>query len=182
MTGPAERPYERLRLVPTDGKTARRFVAEHHRHSEPPGFWLFVAGVAVVGVDDLVGVAVAGRPKARALCDGYTIEVVRCCTLGHRNAPSMLYAAVARAAKALGYRRVVTYTLESEPGTSLLACGWRPVGTTRDRNWHTPSRPRLDADLFGASRTPDGRKIRWERRLDEEAPPRHAAITYKGMK
>ena len=160
-----------LRLVPTDVQTARRFVVQHHRHSKVPKRWLFAAGVANGDSDDLVGVAIAGRPVAQELCDGYTLEVTRCCTDGTDNVPSMLYAAMARAAKALGYRRIITYTLESEPGTTLRACGWRPVATTRDRPWHN-SRPRYDTDLFGRPQSPKGRKIRWERRFDEGLPPR----------
>ena len=115
----------------------------------------------------IVGVGIAGRPVSRALADGHTVEVTRVATDGTRNACSMIYGALCRAAKALGYRRAITYTLESEPGTSLRASGWRPDGktTTERRTWHSPSRPRVTIDLFGNRRTPPGAKIRWVKQL-----------------
>lgn len=75
--------------------------------------------------------------------DGWTLEVNRCCTDGTPNACSMLYAACWRATRALGYRRLITYTLTSEPGTSLKAAGWKVIGQTKGRSWDTPSRPRV---------------------------------------
>ena len=161
-----------LRLVPTDVQTARRFVAQHHhRHSKVPKRWKIAAGVADGDSDDLVGVAIAGRPVAPELRDGYTMEVVCRCTSDAANAPLMLYAAVARAAKALGYKRVVTYAPESGPGTTLRASGWRPVATTGDRPWHN-NRKRYGVDQAGRARTPPGRKARWERRFDEGSLPK----------
>ena len=92
-----------LRLVPITRKEAREFVARHHRHSQPHVTERFQVGLT--NGAGLVGVAVAGLPSARLLCDGATIEITRLCTLGDRNAASMLYGAMLRAAKALGYRR-----------------------------------------------------------------------------
>lgn len=115
----------RLTLAPIDLRTAREFVQQHHRHNKPPHAWKFGVGVTVDG--ELVGVAVAARPAARALDDGRTIEVARTCTDGSRNANSMLYGAIWRAARALGYVRGVTYTQAGESGSSLLAAGWRRV-------------------------------------------------------
>ena len=97
----------------------------------------------------------AGRPVARMLDDGYTLEVTRCCTLGDKNASSMLYGAIRRAAKALGYKKCITYTLESESGISLKASGWTHVSDVRGRSWTTPSRPREDNH-------PLDNKRRWE--------------------
>jgi hypothetical protein len=96
--------------------------------------------------DGVVGVAIVGRPVARGLDDGWTAEVLRVCTLGAQNACSLLYAACWRACRAMGYRKLITYTLKSEPGTSLRAAGWRVVGEVTRRSWHTPSRPRVDRD------------------------------------
>jgi hypothetical protein len=131
-----------LRLVPVDWQTARQFCQSWHRHhpSPPPGH-KFRVGVAADDV--LVGVAIVGRPTARAFDDGLTVEVNRTVTDGHRNANSMLYGAVARAAFALGYRRVITYTEEGESGASLRAAGYRVVALRPARaGWNTPSRPR----------------------------------------
>lgn len=80
---------------------------------------------------------------------------VRLCTDGTRNAASFLLGRAARATFALGYRRLGTYTLASESGTSLVAAGWRLVGEVRGRSWNTRSRPRVDRHP-----TPD--KLRWE--------------------
>jgi hypothetical protein len=96
-----------------------------------------------------------GRPVARHFDDGYTAEVTRCCTDGTPNACSKLYAAAARAAKALGYRRLITYTLKSEPGTSLKAAGWRVVWEVKGRTWSCKSRPRVD-------KAPTEDKLLWE--------------------
>nr|WP_236652145.1 XF1762 family protein [Streptacidiphilus neutrinimicus] len=84
-----------------------------------------------------------GRPVARHLDDGQTLEVTRTCSDGVRNANSLLLGAAWRAARALGYTRLVTYTQAEESGASLRAAGWRVVARRPPRpGWHTPSRPR----------------------------------------
>ena len=83
----------------------------------------------------MCGAAMVGRPVSRYLDDGMTLEVNRCCTDGTRNACSMLYGAATRAAKALGYRRIITYTLQSEPGTSLKASNWICDGEAGGVRW-----------------------------------------------
>jgi hypothetical protein len=154
-----------LILRPIRLRAARAFVAAHHRHSRPPRGWLF--GVALERDGELVGVAIAGRPLARGLDDGATIEVTRSCVLeGQRNANSRLYGAICRAAAALGYRSAVTYTLELEGGASLLAAGFRrdgePLG---EQTWARPSRPRYASDLWGEALVPAGDRQRWRRDL-----------------
>lgn len=154
----------RLRLVPISLADARRFVGEHHRHNLPPVGWKF--GVAVEADSEIVGVAIAGRPVARMLDDGATLEVIRTCTDGTQNANSMLYGAVARAAKALGYKTLYTYTLTEETGASLKAAGWeRDADVPAAASWSVPSRPRIQTDLFGNDRRPPGPKVRWIKRL-----------------
>lgn len=133
-----------LTVVPMTLREANTFVERHHRHSVPPRGMKFAIGAA--DGDEVVGVAIVGRPVARALDDGWTAEVLRVCTLGARNACSMLYAACWRACRAMGYRKLVTYTLKTEPGTSLKAAGWNIVGEVTKRSWDTPSRPRVDRD------------------------------------
>lgn len=115
------RPY----VVPITLAQAKAFIAEHHRHNKPPVGWKFGCGLRLDGV--LVGVATAGRPVARHYDDGLTLEVNRTCTDGTRNANSMLYGAIWRAAKAMGYRRCITYTQHDESGASLRAAGWVKV-------------------------------------------------------
>ena len=132
-----------LYLAPVTLKEAFRFIRVHHRHHRPPQGGYFAVGVARQG--DVVGVAVVGRPVARELCDGWTAEVTRVCVLeDNPNACSKLYAACWRAARAMGYRRLVSYVLREEPGTSLLAAGWRCVGSAGGGSWNRPSRPRVD--------------------------------------
>lgn len=141
-----------LRLVPVDLPTAQGFVADHHRHHRPPVGHKFSIGVA--NDDDvLAGVICVGRPVARSFDDGLTLEVNRSATDGTSNANSMLYAAAWRAAKALGYRRLITYTQAGESGASLRAAGWRIVAELPPRRgWTTPSRPREDRGVDGIPR------------------------------
>lgn len=132
----------RLALCPLTLREANAFVQLHHRHHKPVRGCICVVGCEHEG--EVCGVAIIGRPLARMLQDGYTAEVTRLCTDGTRNACSILYAASWRATRALGYRKLITYTLKSEPGTSLQAAGWRIVGEVERRSWHRPSRPRVD--------------------------------------
>lgn len=144
----------RLHLVPVDWATAREFCRMWHRsHRRPPAGHKFSIGVANEA-DVLVGVAIVGRPVSRWRDDGQTLEVVRSITDGTPNANSMLYGACARAAFALGFTRVGTYTQAGESGSSLRAAGWRVVAERPARGgWTTPSRPRDDHGVSGIART-----------------------------
>jgi hypothetical protein len=145
----------RLRIVPVTFRQAVVFIAEHHRHHRPPRGMKFAVGVS--DGRGLVGVATVGRPVARHLDDGSTLEVTRTCTCQVPNANSMLYGAMWRAARALGYTRMLTYTQEGESGSSLRAAGLVRVAELRPRpGWHTPSRPRMDMGADRIART------RWE--------------------
>lgn len=115
----------RLEIVPITFRAACAFVAHLHRHNKPPVGHKFSIGLNLGHC--LVGVAMAGRPVARSFDDGFTLEVNRTCTDGTPNANSMLYGAVWRCAKAMGYRRAITYTQAAETGASLRAAGWRKV-------------------------------------------------------
>jgi tRNA A37 N6-isopentenylltransferase MiaA len=97
-----------LRTVPVTFAQACQFLADWHRHHQPPRGHKFSLGVAEAEI--LVGVAIVGRPVARMLDDGLTLEVTRVATDSSRNACSLLYAAAWQASKALGYRRLITYT------------------------------------------------------------------------
>lgn len=114
-----------LTIKPITLREAKEFIAQHHRHNKPPTGWKF--GIGLVVADQLVGVATAGRPVARHYDDGLTLEVNRTCTDGTRNANSMLYGAIWRAGKAMGYARCITYTQHDECGASLRAAGWVKV-------------------------------------------------------
>lgn len=140
-----------LDLIPVTFQQAAAFVQEHHRHHSRPVGHKFSVGVADGHL--IVGVIITGRPVARHLDDGQTLEVTRCCTDGTPNVASMLYGAAWRAAKALGYRRLITYTHADEPGTSLRAAGWQVFAERPARKgWTTPSRPRSDRAYTGTPR------------------------------
>lgn len=140
-----------LDLVPVSFGDACAFVAAHHRHHQPPVGHKFSVGVACDQV--LVGVAIVGRPIARGYDDGRTLEVTRVATDCTAHAASMLYAAAWRATKALGYRRLVTYTQHGESGASLRAAGWTVIAERPPRpGWNVPSRPRQLRGTEGVQR------------------------------
>jgi hypothetical protein len=133
---------------------AAAFVSQHHRHHTPPIGHLFSIG-AYRG-DGLVGVVMVGRPVARGRDDGLTAEVTRLCVLdAEPNACSFLYGKAARAALAMGFRRIGTYTLARESGASLRAAGWIVISEVKGRSWDTPSRRRID-------KHPTENKLLWE--------------------
>jgi L-amino acid N-acyltransferase YncA len=143
-----------LELVPLTITEGKAFVTRVHRHHPAPAGAMFAIGAAQNG--EVVGVVMVGRPVSRVLAvDDYTAEVTRLASTGERNVCSLLYAAAWRACRAMGYRRLITYTLATEPGTSLRAVGFREVGRVPGRSWDTPSRPRVD-------RHPTVDKLRWE--------------------
>lgn len=143
-----------LTLTPINLDEANAFVAKHHRHHKPVRGAKFA--VAVSDTDGQVrGVAIVGRPVSRMLDKGWTLEVNRVATDGARNACSMLYGATWRAAKALGYTRLITYTLPEEGGASLRGAGWKLIGERGGGSWNRPSRPRVDT-------APMQRKLLWE--------------------
>lgn len=121
---------------------ANAFVEANHRHHKRVIGHLFSVGCSEAG--KIVGVAIIGRPVSRMRDDGTTAEVTRLCTDGTKDACSFLYGAAARAAFALGFKRIGTYILASEPGTSLVGSGWRMIGETAGGSWSRPSRGRID--------------------------------------
>lgn len=152
-----------LELVPKSIKEANRIVGRWHRHNRPVVGALFAIGVNVG--DELRGVAIVGRPNGRMAQDGFTCEITRVATDGTYNACSKLYGSCCRAAKAMGYKVVLTKTLPGESGASLKAAGFEEIGLTDDQDWDRPSRRRVQVDLFGEETRPSGRKRRWRRVL-----------------
>lgn len=144
----------RLLIIPCDLDEANVFVARHHRHHDPVVGHKFSLA-ACDPTETIRGVAIVGRPVSRNLDNGLTLEVTRVATDGCPNACSTLYGAAWRAAKALGYRRLVTYTLDTEGGSSLRGAGWKVVAESKGGSWDCPSRPRVD-------KHPLQGKFRWE--------------------
>lgn len=137
---------------------AKSFVQTHHRHCPPPAGWRFGAGIR--NGQELIGVAMVGRPVARAFDHTKVVEVNRVCVLDTIdpqlvwNACSQFYGWSAREAKKRGFERIITYTMEGESGTSLIAAGWAIEAVVKGRSWNAPSRPRED-------KTPAVNKVRW---------------------
>lgn len=144
---------------------AQDFVRQYHRHHKPPIGWKWGHGLSSwtgphESTAELIGVAMVGRPVARAINHLEVVEVNRLCV--HPgidralvwNAASQLYGAAAKEAKRRGYKKIITYILESERGVSLNAAGWKPEARTKGGSWNTPSRSRQD-------KGPTCRKIRW---------------------
>ena len=147
-----------LEIVPISLRGANAYVRDHHRHHKPTVGHKF--SIACADGDKIVGVAIVGRPVSRHLDDHRTLEVNRLCTDGTHNACSMLYAAAWRVVRAMGYKRLVTYILESEPGTSLKAAGWKCMGKAGGLRWTGARCP--ETDLYPAEM-----KLRWEVTTDE---------------
>lgn len=146
-----------LILSPVTLREARAFVDRHHRHHQAPQGGLFA--VAIAEGEEAIepcGVAIVGRPVSRHAADGWTAEVTRVCVLeGVKNGCSKLYGACWRAARAFGYRRLITYTLREEDGASLRGEGWRLIGEAGGGSWSRRGRPRVDMH-------PTQIKLRWE--------------------
>jgi hypothetical protein len=147
-----------LTVVPISTAEANEFVANFHRHNKP-----VLRGKFAIGASDgdrLVGVAIVGRPVARSLDDGFTVEVTRLCVLDDapKNTCSFLYGRCWRIWQQMGGKRMVTYTLQSESGASLRGAGWKIAGEVKPRKdgWSCPSRPREWQPIYGQL------KFRWE--------------------
>jgi hypothetical protein len=142
-----------MRVTPTTLAEANAFVTEHHRHHKP--VIGHKASIAASNDGVVVGVAILSRPVARHADDGWTVEITRLCTDGTRNAASFLLGASRRLGFALGYMRVITYTLSEEGGASLRGAGFRVLGEAGGGSWSRKDRPRVDKHPLQV-------KIKWE--------------------
>ena len=156
LTGIESKTIPGLRLCPISLKEANEYVARWHRHHRPTVGHKFSIGCQSNG--ELVGVVIVGRPVSRYLDDGHTLEVTRLWTNGKKNVCSFLYGAAARAAKAMGYDRIITYILDTENGASLRASGWSCQGKAGGLQWTGKRKP--SEKLYPAQM-----KLRYEKRL-----------------
>jgi hypothetical protein len=146
-----------MRLIPIKQRDARAFVDAHHRHNKAPRGSVFQIGLQKD--NELIGCIMVGRPVARRLDDGITLEVNRTCIEGyHKNACSMLLGAAVRAAKALGWKKIITYTLPSESGSSLKGAGWTFDGEGDLGDWN--NRGGRQVQIFRETK-----KRRWKKLL-----------------
>jgi hypothetical protein len=148
-----------MKVIPISISEANKFVANFHRHNKPVQGAKFAIGAS--DGENLIGVAIVGRPVSRHLDDGETAEVTRCCVLDDapKGACSFLYSRCWRVWAAMGGSRLITYTLQSESGASLRGAGWKIVGQTpgfsEGKGWTT--RPGREwQPVVGQS------KFRWE--------------------
>lgn len=146
-----------LELSPISLKQANAYVTQYHRHHKASKGHMY--SLAAYKDGRLVGVVICGRPVSRYLDNGKTIEVNRLCTDGTRNACSFLYSAAARVAKAMGYKRIITYILQSESGVSLKASGFVCEGEAGGVEWTGTRKPKQE-DLY-----PHEMKTRWSKEL-----------------
>lgn len=146
--------YVELDNQPISFKEACRFILDHHSHLRPPQGHKF--SIAANDGEKVVGVVIVGRPTARHLDNGWTLEVTRCCVADNvPNAASFLYAKARQAAKALGFKRLITYTLATESGTCLIADQWKELWKAGGGTWNRKNRPRVDTH-------PLEQKMLWE--------------------
>ena len=140
-------------IRPISLKQANEFVLNNHRHNKPVQGHKWSLGL--FNNQQLIGVAIVGRPIARNLDNGLTLEILRVCTNGERNSNSMLYGRVAQIARLMGYEKVITYTLTKESGASLRAVGAKPETEIKGGGWNRENRPRENQEVFFEP------KIRW---------------------
>lgn len=132
-----------MKVVPITVKAAQLLVRLWHRHLKKVQGGLFAAALEFDGA--VVGVGIAANP-ARVWQGTGRFVIARVAVVeGHMNGCSMLYGALCRAGRALGYREAWTYTLPGEPGTSLRAAGFKHMGMTDGGEHDRPSRKRAPA-------------------------------------
>lgn len=160
-----------MKAAPMELKACQAYINQYHRHHQAAHRDKF--RIAAVNGERIVGVIQVGRPVSRTLDDGWTLEVLRLCTTGEKDVCSFLYSRAARIAREMGYKKIITYILESESGSSLKAAGWNceAVGVGGS-DWNVPSRPReviaTQMSLFGEKQKyPVGvKKQRWVKELN----------------
>ena len=153
-----------MELCPITLREANDFVESYHRHNNRTSRDGGKFAIGLTDGEELVGVAIVGLPLARMLANGFTAEVLRTCTSpkAGKGAVSKLYAACWRAWRAMGGRRLITYTLATESGDSLRGAGWRVVGETKPGDWNRGNRSRSWQPIYGQ------KKIRWAVSTEEK--------------
>lgn len=147
-----------LEASPLTLKQANDFITAYHRHHKPVVGHRFSIGALRDGA--LCGVCVVGRPVARKVSQYTVAEVTRLATDGSRDVCSFLYGRAARIAKEMGFSKIQTYILQSEPGTSLKASGWEWESDSAGGDWNGNIRKGRRTDQ------PMEPKARWARRLN----------------
>ena len=149
-----------LTLTPINLKTANAFVQQYHRHHKPTRGHKFSIGVSDSG--SLVGVAICGRPVARRLDDGYTLEINRLCTDGTPNVCIAHCPCRPVCGSIEDTAKVVTYILDTESGVSLKAAGYVCEGRAGGLEWNGERKPKM------ANQYPYQMKTRWVKKIEKE--------------
>ena len=142
-------------IRPITLKVANEFINKHHRHHGGTVGCKF--SIALFEGEKMIGVAICGRPVSRRLDHGEICEINRLCTLGGENSCSALYGACSRIAKEMGYKKIITYILESESGISLKASNFSCDGEAGGTHW--------TGDRDRGQNIPYEKKLRWSRIL-----------------
>ena len=153
-----------IKTSPLNLSTANEYIIKNHRHHTKVRGCKFCIGIKDE-FEQLRGVAIAGRPLSRHQDSGLTLEVTRLCTDGIKNGCSKLYSTVARIAKEMGYQKIITYTLDSEIGSSLRASGWKCDGTSPGGVW-SPRNKQFSLFSF-TNHYPVEVKKRWSKVLNK---------------
>ena len=150
---------QKLTAVPITQRDAKEWVNTHHKHNKAPHGDVF--RVAARADEMIVGVAMVGRPVSRVLQSQGAAEVIRMCLVegAPKNTASFLYGRCIRAARALGYTALYTYSLDFEEGASIRASSFVVDGHVRGRSWSCKGRPRVDQPFQKTN------KIRWKKEL-----------------
>ena len=154
-----------INIKPVSIKNANEFIKTYHRHHRPTsrnsGRW---ALAAYDNENELIGVAIASNPVSATYMDGITLEVTRLCVKenAQKGTASFLLSKCCRIRKEMGGSRIITYTLESESGSSLKGAGWNLVGHVKPHNrWIEKSKydgkARDKLEIYQLS------KYRWEK-------------------
>lgn len=131
-----------MEIKPIGLREANDFVDQYHRHNKHCRGCKFC--LALYHEDQLMGVAICGRPIARNLDDNYTLEILRVCVINTapKGANSKLYARCKRIGQLMGYKRIITYTLKSESQCSLRAVSARKEADVKSDDWGSKNRKR----------------------------------------
>ena len=156
-------------IKPISLRDANKFLIQHHRHHKAVVGCKFA--ISIRQNDIIKGVAICSRPVSRHIDDGNTLEISRVCVQDFVNVCSMLYGACARIAKYMGYSKIQTYILVSEPGISLKASGWlMEADNVGGKQWNSSGkmkRTNTNVDLFGTEeKYPSELKQRWVKHLN----------------
>ena len=150
-----------LRVVPLTLKQANELVAQLHRHHKPVMGHRFSLG-AMTETGALCAAVIVARPVARGVDWRTVAEVNRLVSDGTTNACSFLYGAAARVCREMGFAKIQTYLLDTEPAITMKASGWKLAAITAGGQWTgTNGKPRRQDQ-------PTNPKQRWEKELNME--------------